>query len=1125
MSAGYISPDEHEELERVLTQFEERFSPALHLASLVTEVDVARADVEEVLNSLSILKRAKHPRLLRILPNIPATVAVSVASVAIEKYEGGSFWPGFFDALGGQVYQEDQAAWGEAFLRALDHFDMPTFSGSTRRYVVPILAHAGIPNYCLGDYFAALDTAMSRVGADASAVTTWAVPRIYTALRAYDVPVRDFLARGDEYATDYIDRSLDLLIRLARDDDPTPAMLPDRVVDAARTYLESLDRRGLGTKRAKADRVAERSRIHLDALDGEVKLTLPAIANLDEDVTWIVTAETHESRITPHKSMGGRKIGVRAATHTISRPARVIRIATQHSQREQEIDLVDADDPLVLFSDDGDLIASHLPVPAGEVWALFALDPSAEPLFQQRITHVQSPPLGWNGWQLCRVNLVGAQSIQLRPETPSHRVRNDARVTLETITTAPIARSGGLVVHTARPLLHIPDGIDADWHLTVVETSTGQTVVERTVRSSAQVHDTADPFESLQSPVVGRFALSIRGPLGKGMSRDIAVVEGLRIRPSSNFRTFVQCGLQASTVSVSGPGLTVHRDVLTFDAQETEKSVIVSGAFGDVEVLVAPVSMAVALVSKDRATEWQFTPISCTTEDLADNDLLVRFPIDGRARATVRADSQRVLQTLESSTRPPSGLDAEVGFHARFTLAVLSDTLRAAGAATIVLGDEAPIRILRIEPRQIASGAEVVNDNVVLHGFSGGDVAARLWSVWEPWREPEDLYFDDAGVSALPSALRGVGPIALSLRHQDPWVPVTPPAMPDRAHDHFIALPVGENAATSTIALNTSDDIPEPLREDDAWALLVMQANCPRHFFPQATIDALTSGLTERPARALEALALRGDSQAQRVALLASSNLLWTPVEVPVDERDMAPLDEQLARALGSSPVIGALMSTRHLAKHTSPEQLPQAWAAAHEVLGTSYREILEGRVDPEATAGRLENTLLLNAMPKEQFESMVASMNMVPKALLDRDARVSRAIALFERRWRPSLRDTNAAAADVVGLVVTTLEREGAESLVLAIKARVPTSPNEIPASHTGALSLALAITARMAARGHEPSARVVTALRPHFETLARHAAQLFATDVVLAEAHVAAMLESEHPRFGTDEFKGDEQ
>ncbi len=1120
-----ISTDEHEELERVLTRFERRLAPELDLASLVTEVDVAPSERDAVLNSLTIINRVKHDRLLRILPHIPASVAVTVTSVAIDRYQGGSFWPGFFDALGGQVLHEDQVAWGEAFLRALDHFDMPAFSGSTRKYVVPILAHAGIPNYCLGDYFAAIDTAMSRVGADAAAVTTWALPRVDTALRAYDVPVREFLARGDEYAMDYIDRSLDLLIRLARDDDPGPAMLPDRVVDAARTYLESLDRRGLGTQRAKADRVAERARIHLDALDGEVKLTLPAIANLDEEVTWIVTADTHESRVTPHKSMGGRKIGVRAATHTISRPARVIRIATQHSQREQEIDLVDAEDPLVLFSDDGDLLASHLPIPAGQVWALFALDPNVEPLFQQRITHVQSPPLGWVGWQLCRVNLVGAESIQLRSESPSHRVRNDARVTLETVTTAPIARSGGLAVHTARPLLHIPDGIDADWHLTVVETSTGRTVVDHVVRSSAQVHDTADPFESLPSPVVGRFALSMRGPLGKGMSRDIAMVEALRIRSSSSFRTFAPGGLQVVTVAVSGPGIAVDRDTLMFGAQETEKSVIVSGAFGDVEVLIAPVSMAVALVSNDRATQWQFAPISCTTEDLADNDLLVRLPIDGRARATVRSDSQRVLHTLESSTRPPSGLDAEGGFHARFTLAVLSDTLRAAGAATIVLGDEAPVRILRIEPRQIASDAEVVNDNVVLHGFSGGDVAGRVWSVWEPWREPEDLEFDDAGVAELPSSLRGVGPIALSLRHQDPWVPVAPPAMPDRAHDQFIALPVGENAATSTIALNTSDGIPEPLREDDAWALLVMQANCPRHFFPQATIDALTSGLTERPARALEALALRGDNQAQRVALLVSSKLLWTPVEVPVDEHDMSPLGELLARALGSSPVIGGLMATRHLAKHTSPKQLPQAWAAAHEVLGTSYREILEGHVDPEATAGRLENTLLIDAMPREQFESMITSMNMVPKALLDRDARVSRAIAFFERRWRPSLRDTNVAAADLVGLVVKTLEREGAESLVLAIKARVPTSPNEISASHTGALSLALAITARMAARGHEPSARVVTALRPRFETLARHAPQLFAADVVLAEAHVAAMLESEHPNFSADEFKGDEQ
>ncbi len=211
-----ISHSEHEELERVLKKFEKRFGSGLDVASLVAEIDVDSAAVDAVLNSLSILNHTRHEHFLKILPHIPASVAIAVTSIAIDKYKGGSFWPGFFDAIGAQERQGDCDAWGDAFLSALDHFDMPTFSGSTRKYVVPILAHAGIPNYCLDDYFASLDTAMSRVGADAAAVATWAVPRVDTALRAYDVPVRDFLSRGDEYATDYIDRSLDLLIRLAR---------------------------------------------------------------------------------------------------------------------------------------------------------------------------------------------------------------------------------------------------------------------------------------------------------------------------------------------------------------------------------------------------------------------------------------------------------------------------------------------------------------------------------------------------------------------------------------------------------------------------------------------------------------------------------------------------------------------------------------------------------------------------------------------------------------------------------------------------------------------------------------------------------------------------------------------
>lgn len=1124
-SSSLITPGEHEELERVLKNFEKRWSPALEVASLIAEVPVPQSEVDAVLESLTILNRARHERLMRILPYVPASVSVALTSIAIERYEGGSFWPGFFDVINTGAGQNDQSAWGEAFLKALDHFDMPDFAGDTRKYIAPILAHAGIPNYCLDDYFAALDTAMRRVGTDAAAVTTWAVPRAETTLRVFDVPVRDFLARGDEYSTDYIDRSLDLMIRLERDDDPSPAMLPDRMVEAARAYLERLNQRGLGTPQSRADRVADRARIHLDALDGEVKLTLPAIPNVDEDVTWIVAADAHESRVTPHKSMGGRMIGIREASHTIARPARVIRVATQHSQREQEIDLVDTDDPVVLFSDDGDLLPSHLPIPAGEVWALFAIEADGEPLFQDRITHEQSAPLGWVGWRLCRINLVGADSLQLRPDTAAHRVRNDTRVTLGTVATAPIARSGGFAIHTSRPLLHIPDGIDADWRLTVVNVVSGHTVVETVVTSSAEVHDIADPFDALPAPVVGRFAISIRGPLGKGISREIAIAEGLSVRTSSRFRSFAPGGLKTATVTVGGPGIVIDRPTLTFGLQDTEKSVVVIGTLGDLEVLITPVSMAVALVSDERDAQWQYAPISCTTDDLEKGALLVWLPIEGTATARVLSDARQELQTLESSTRPPAAHSAEDGFHARFPLALVSDTVRAAGTATIVLGENPQLRILRIEPARITSAAQVLDGILTLGGFSGGDVVARAWSVWEPWREPEDFALDAKGVAPLPKNLLGVGPIALSLRHEDPWVPVDPPETPDRNRDIFMSLPVGENAATSTIALNTSDAYPDPLREDDAWGLLAMRDNAPRHLFPQDTTDALVSGLPARPARALAALAKRSDTQSQRVALLVSSTLLWTHMEPPSDEHATKPLDDDLARAVGSSPVIGSLMATRHLAKSSSPAQFSEAWAAAREVLGMSYCEILTAGTDTEATAGCLEQTLLLDAMSRPQFDAAVASMNMVPKALLDRDSRVSRAIELFERRWRAALRDTTRTATEMVGVIVRTLEREGAEPLAQAIRARTPSSPNELPVAHAGALSLALAIAARMAARGDDASAQLVTALRPHLETFARHAPGLFAADIVLAEAHVAAMLEPEHPSFHADEEDRDEQ
>ena len=80
--------------------------------------------------------------------------------------------------------------------------------------------HAGIPAYCLGDYFRLLlDRRRQDPGMDAESFLSWATsPGRELRLSVLDMPARRFLVQGGDYAHDVVDRSLDLLERFSEPD-------------------------------------------------------------------------------------------------------------------------------------------------------------------------------------------------------------------------------------------------------------------------------------------------------------------------------------------------------------------------------------------------------------------------------------------------------------------------------------------------------------------------------------------------------------------------------------------------------------------------------------------------------------------------------------------------------------------------------------------------------------------------------------------------------------------------------------------------------------------------------------------------------------------------------------------
>ena len=257
--AGDVSGPRQVSMRELLRQREESWAPRLRGASLVAEADLRPAHTNQVAEVLARLYR-KLPDPTsdgeRFLLRWPACLASAMAGVAAENFLGGMYWPVLWKVTGFEGTALDQGIWGRAFNRAVERLGMATFPGLPLTYVGPILMHAGLPNFCLGNYFRLLlDRRRHDPGMDAESFLAWATaPGRERRLGPLHVPAQRFLIQGGDYALDVVDRSLDLLDRLA---DPDPDLdgvrLPARFVEVAKEEVAAQDPgpRGRGTGRAR----------------------------------------------------------------------------------------------------------------------------------------------------------------------------------------------------------------------------------------------------------------------------------------------------------------------------------------------------------------------------------------------------------------------------------------------------------------------------------------------------------------------------------------------------------------------------------------------------------------------------------------------------------------------------------------------------------------------------------------------------------------------------------------------------------------------------------------------------------------------------------------------------------
>jgi len=716
-------------LRELLWSREDSWRPRLRSASLVVEADLRPHHTRQVAAALgSLYAKLQHPRTEGdlLLSRWPACLAAAMTGVAATADEEGSYWRALWEATRCQGTPEDEEIWGHAFSAAIGRLGMATFPGLPLASAGAIALHGGIPADCLGDYFRLL-LARRRIdqGMDAESFLAWATAADReTRLAQLDQPVRRFLFNGGGYARDLVDRTLDLLDRLAEPDPDLAAVrLPGYMIEAAKEELaagnlnlSAAGRRRPGGQGAMAAGWQARPRIVLDQHGQGVHLLLPAVEESPAGAApWRVTADGRAHAVAG-RAVGGDVAGPTPHAAFPLKPVRTVLVSLAgHEGPVAEFDVVDPSDPILFFHEDGRRLPVTVSLPRGRVWIIHPADRELE--FTGRVAPIVAPtvPVGWDGWLLRLDSLESVQAVGLHGcRSHSVEVRARPRLLLDDPVIG-VATPAGSPVYPVPPLLRLPRDLGASitWFAEVRRVGGGATSARRV---GGQVGD-IDLWDGIPRPVLGAFEITVRGPLGRGLHRTIFVAEGLSAACQPRVRPLTGAGLASATVRLAAPaGATAQPSALRFGPRERAQVIGYRTDEGAEPLVVTPPHAAVLCAGAGVPT-WSTSQIHLVTENFASaGRLLIRFPPAGqpgqpgqpdgtggsrRPELAVLVRGQRV-QVIEASGQQPPGV-------VEFELARAADMIAAHGRADLAMEmGGALMPVGHVRPRRLALGVESI---------------------------------------------------------------------------------------------------------------------------------------------------------------------------------------------------------------------------------------------------------------------------------------------------------------------------------------------------------------------------------------------------------------------------------
>lgn len=1065
-----------------LDRIETRYVTRLRGVSLAAEVPFHETHVGDTAQALGRLyKQAKAARREGTLEwrSRPAAVVLGLTSFAASAYRGSGWWTEIRDLIDLPDWDNtDAEAWGSAFRRACARLGLPVLeTNDGRHHIGPIIVHAGVPDYCVGGLLDEVLRLRRNLGTSDGAEIVAAVlargrpPSMHQ-------PAYEFLRNGGIYAHDVVERLIDAVDLAASGQDPDLACLPDRIGRQVRSLLEETPAIAARVS-SHATTEAPRARLVLEPWgDGLVLLVPP-----DDHQSWRVTLDGRYEDLPwtdPQVAASRRPRRV-----PLRRPVRLI---SAHPLRASvpTIQLYDAVAPLAAFAADGVFLPAPRALPAADAWLLH---PADRPLAvaEDRVREEAELPLGWQGWALRRYNLEGLESIGFADGPRRAVLRRDGpRLVLPGADL--VLTDEGAPVYTRRPVLHLPNQEVGSWTVSVQRT-VDTAAARRFVPDSDQV----DLWEG-DTPVIGRFEILVRGPLGRGLRQRISLAEHLTVACSPAVRSIGERGLAPAQVEVTGTSTTtIEPRRLALDEHSPDTVVTVTEGDHGLLLTVTPPHRWLVRSTAGAAVERRYTPLMLLAEELTGDDpgtLDVGGPTaDGQARLLlVTKEAEQVVAPAITHRRD----------RASFDLRSISDTVRRSGVGDLFLltpSASGRALIARIRPARLFDGAQISDGMLHLGHFCGrDDVAVAAWTARAPWRPPVLLRPDTGGCVWLPGSLNGCGPLLLQAAVDDPWVPWQPPEWPSGTTATPVlqpGLPDCEDAAEAQLIAFIGGETDDPGHDlNRLWRLLgrptvvvtgrrdlliVAGRHLRRHLVPalMALIDA------PPPPDQLPELLIRSG--------LASHRLTSVP--------------ESVRSSLWQiNPALGVLAGGSWL--RLDEDQAPRMdRLMAEQICGDTVAHLLDVGLDPYQSTAAFDGTAdALEAMPVQALRRALQATALVPQADLDGDTRTLGAVELFQRRNEAGLRGCCRDAGRLVQRCLTTLHDAGLTAAAEAVQRR------RHPAIREGwreltALSLALALAARAAARGQDAAVVVDRAAREHWAALASAAARLVTSDLALAE------------------------